>query len=487
MPLSYNGSYLIPAPPIEIKKVYTTTEDGRKAGRYFDIILFGKIEPGKGSPNSTGTFHTAAGYPTDENVSSDSYLTVMMKKYEAIQSLFSQNGKQFKIQGYDGGAELTCNPTVIDISEPKGNVTSWAQLADYQIRLRAEQIYINGSALSHDIDLGSNHIEKFEENWNIETVDEIQRTFRLTHQVSAKGMTYYDPSGNLRYAWQNAQNYVLNNNLLGIDSSRLYASGIINGGLLYNSGGASINNSLTPFNYLRANNVSETAGTFTVTETWICFDPGSGAYAIEEFQVDTRESIENSLTEVTIQGNIKGLEYRNNSGYFNVISDRWTNAQSKFSQVQSVLFSRASTISSITLNPTPVQKIVSRNSIQGNISYNYSYNNRATPYTSGALSEVISITFENPADVFAEIPIIGQAAGPIIQGMATYTSRKKNLSIEIVTSPRVYGGGTPTMPDTTALLVANIPTGTVVKKSRDIETFNDKGRYSRSVSWTYRV
>ena len=153
------------------------------------------------------------------------------------------------------------------------------------------------------------------------------------------------------------------------------------------------------------------------------------------------------------------------------------------------MYGRAQNIASVTLNPTPLQKTIARNSIQGTINYNYVYNNRPSPTTSGALSEVVSVAYENPADIFAEIPIIGQASGPIIQGMSTYTSRKKNLSIEIVSSPKVYGGSTPTMPDTTSLLATHVPTGvSVLKKARDIETWSERtGRYSRNVSWTYQL
>jgi hypothetical protein len=487
MGFSYNNKYLIPAPFLEIKKIYGFLDDGRKVNRGFEINILGKLEPNKGSPNSSGDFHTTSGYPSDESNSIDSYLTVILKKYEAIRSLFSENGKQLKVQGYDGGASLTCNPIVLEISEPKGNVISWAHLADYQVRLRAEQIYIDGSALSHDIDISGQHIEKFEEAWNLEGVDESQRIFRLTHQLSAKGLTYYDTSGNLKLAWQNAENYILNNNFLGIDNTRLYASGVINRGLLYNSGGVSINSELQPFNYLRANSVSETAGTFSVTETWICYDPGSGAYATEEFQIDTRESSDNGIKEVTVQGNIKGLEYRNNSGYFNIISNRWENAQAKFTEVENLLHARAENISELTLNPTPLQKVIGRNSVQGTINYNYVFNNRPEPLTSGALSETISVSYENPCDVFAEIPIVGQASGPIIQGMATYTSKKKSLVVQIVMSPKTYGGSAPTMPNTAALLSTYAPTGATVKKARDVENWSENGIYSRNVSWTYKT
>lgn len=474
MPVIYNSKKIIPAPFIRYTRVPVVNDDGTRIGSTFNITVEGKLTVDKGSPNSAGTFWTVSGYPPDETIPVDSWLTTMLRKQEALRSLFSEDGKSFEVQGYDGMQPMKCNPRIKNIDFNRGNVTSWTNLCDYTINLEADIIYVNGTALGEDTgDLVNYHVDKFDESWAVESADDIGRTFRLTHQLSAKGKRFFDDTGTLVYeAWQNAQNYLLNKIQLGIDSAKMIAAGVLD------------NTTLQAYNYMRSQNINEAGGTCSISETWLCFDPGAGAHAVEDFTVNTRSGNE-GLTTVSIEGTIKGLEIRNNTTR-TLISTRWTNAQAKFAEVLSLLPSRAQTISGYNLNPIALNRTIGRNEINGTINYNYEYNNRPSTALAGAISESITFNYENQADVFATIPVLGRALGPVLQPISTYTAKKFSINYEAVVQASTQDA-VATKPNTDAIINTYLPAFSNLRfKDRDIESWSPStGRISRQVSFTY--
>jgi len=134
------------------------------------------------------------------------------------------------------------------------------------------------------------------------------------------------------------------------------------------------------------------------------------------------------------------------------------------------------------LNAVPVSNVNGKNPQTGVITYSYSYNNRPSNMIAGALSEVVTVTDIYPGDVFAQIPILGRAEGPILQAINTYTARQRQLSIEAVMTPGTL------VPDSSAIVVIATPTGTQVFKSNDQVSYSvNTGRYTRQVAWTYEV
>lgn len=475
MSVSYNGKKIIPGPFASISKNYVTTDDGRKISSGFQITLEGTLVAYKGSPTTSGTFWELSGYPPDEVIGQDSYLTAILRKQEALRELFADEGKSFEIQGYDGAAPLKANPRLAGpIDFRRGSPISWVHKCEFTVTLLADVIYINGTSIGEDDDeLTQYHIDKFTENWNIESADENSRTFRLTHQLSAKGKRFYDEAGTLtQEAWENARDYVLVRTGLGIDATQMIASGVLD------------LNTYTAYNYLRNQSVNEAGGEFSVAETWLCFNNSGGYHAIEEFSVNTRIGEDNKVS-VGVEGNIKGLELRDNTTRA-LVSTRWENASGKWDEVSGLLSDRASNLSGYSLHPTPMNRTIGRNEINGVVNYSYEYNNRPTAFINGAVSEVINISYDNPCDIFAEIPIVGRAAGPLLQDMETKTSRKRNLSIEYVMASS--GQSLLVEGDTDALVALYTPSAYQVFKSKDTPTFSPTtGRGSRNVSWTIEV
>lgn len=466
---------MIPAPQVGFKKIYNTTEDGTPIGATWQITVRGILSAYKGSPNSSGTFWTVSGYPPDEVIGPDSRLGAILRKQEGIRKLFSTQGLSFEIQPYDGSPSVKFNPRIKEIDFPEGK---WVEVCPYEIQMEADVIYVNGGALGED---NLSLVSKAADAWHIEILNEFTREYKLTHTLSATGKLFYDVNGNLtKPAWQNAQDYVLNKLGLGLDPSMMIANGVL--GLT----------TWQAFNYVRSQTVGETSGIFEASETWLCFDTsftpdgiGGGIPAVEILTVTTRQSIDDGRINVSLEGSITGLEQRdNNTGA--LITTRSTNAATKYNTVVPFFQTRAQNFSGQDVNPIPISKQVATNPINGTINYNFQYNNRASPVTENALSEIISVNDNSGSDLFAILPVPGRALGPILQGLSTIKENRRDISIEIV-MPAATVGFTYFAPNTDAIVATLVPAAGTLFKDRDQTNWIPfTGRYSRTVGFVYQ-
>lgn len=468
MPVLYNSKKITPAPQVTIRKEFIKTPDGTTIGTTFVLTINGEIVAHKGSPNSSGTFWTSSGYPPDESLAADSFHTAILRKQEALRDLFSEEGHSFECQPWDGAAPIKCNPRVINVDLPEGQ---WVQTAPYTIVLEADILYVNGQAQGEDDgDIVNYKVASATNEWNIEPADDIGRSYRLTHSLSAVGKRFYDETGTLvQQAWENARDYVLDKIQLGLVPARMEAPEVLD--LTHEA-----------FNRISTQHVNELAGEFSVTETWLTFDPDGGANAIDEYEVNTREDIQSgSLSTVSITGTIRGLDDGTDT--------RYTNAQTKLASIQSTMFSRAETISGLTLNPVPLAKQIGRNDITGVITYTYEYDNRPTNNISGSLSEIITIENKYPNDVFAIIPILGRAAGPIIQDIGTVTNYETTVTLEAVMPASLISAvnhNPPLKATVDLLMLSTLKPSATARKAQDSDSWSAKtGRFTRRVTWVY--
>lgn len=473
MGISYRGFQITPAGMVSLSKSYQTTADGERIGSLWNITIEGKFVPYKGSPNSSGVLYGSGSTPPDENLSGQDYMTAILRKQEALRSLFATEGGQLYVQGWNNGLPIYCNPRIKgQIEFPRGGNASWASIADYRVQLEADVIYSGSGTLEDSGDIVNYHVESAEENWAIEPQDVDVGTYRLTHEVTAKGKRFYSSSGTLdQPAWKNARDYVLNSMQLGLDNQFMYATGILN------------NSNLNGYNYVRTQRVNEKGGTFTANETWLCYNPGSGYPAIDTYEVDTRIDM-NGTAKVSLKGKIEGLAVSNNTT--NVMSSgKYLNAYNKFYEVANTFLSRASGLANVTLNPTPVTRTYGTNPITGVITYNYEYDNRPLNNITDAVSENVSISFDYFSDIFAAIPVLGRAAGPVLQHIQTISTQKKTVVVEAI-MPSKTMTYSPTKPDTNSLVSGYAPSATWVFKDTDRESWSqNEGRYTRTVVWSY--
>lgn len=483
--VSYDGKKLIPAPLVSISKSYQTTGDGRKIGAVYTIVVNGTMVAYKGSPNSAGTFHILSGYPDDEGVANASRLKAILVKQQAIRDLFSVDGLSFEIQSMDGSQPMKCNPRVISVDVPEG---LWYDTAPYTVTLEADLIYpINEDEFTE-------YINSAEETWGVETDDSrgesesISRVYTLSHSVSAQGKRYFDETGTLvKPAWQQAREYVLSR--LGFDSQIALASGVLNLPSYY-----------AGYNHLRTQNIDEEGGGFSVTETWIL----TSGTALEDFSVSKQTSLQDGLEHVSIEGNVVGLEQRNSDMSLSI--SKYSNALTKFATASGLAFSRAQNYGGATLNIVPVATTIGRNPIAGTINYSFEFDNRPSNIISGARSELITISDNMAGDVFASIPVLGRARGPVLQDINTITQTEKSLSIELFVDRASFGTNTltdiknafnnnPRVNPVTSGQFANIVAAanplnngfTTVFTNPPQENWIPKtGQYSYTISWTYQ-
>jgi len=423
--VSYNGSRLIPAPFVSVSKNYETTGDGEIIGSTFQLTITGTIVAFKGSPNSSRVFHTTSGFPADEVIATDARLGAIFRKQEAIRELFADQGKSMEFQSADGSQPMKCNPRLVGPIEFSSD--TWFDRCEYTINLQCDELSVNG--VSQGEDAFTEYISSASETWSIETSEDqpeglgSNRTYRLTHSLSATGKRFFDDTGALvRPAWENARLWVLPK--LGFDSDIALSSGVNNLPTYYQG-----------LNHVRGENIGENTGEFSVTETWIM---ASGT-SLEDFTINTRGDLDSGLTNVSIEGSIRGLETRDSN--FNITSTKYDNAVTKFTAASGLALTRAQSYSGITLNISPNSTTIGRNPLNGNISYTFEYNDRPSNLLTSAKSESISINESFGVDVFASIGVLGRAIGPVLQGLGSKQALTRSLNIEAVYGSDYIGDG----------------------------------------------
>jgi hypothetical protein len=311
--------------------------------------------------------------------------------------------------------------------------------------------------------------------WNPSTVNPlydtdsdilVPRSYRLTRNMSATGKTFYASGvgGLVRYegidqAFKFIQKTLLCENNLNDPSTNQYHS--TNGNqkyLLYpgfrkdatiphtnnvfSSGFLNLPNYYKGFNHLRTVNYDRTAGSCSVTDSWIL---SSGTNALENYVISIDNSNDNIRKTVKINGNIKGLSDIPASGYqeynYNNANTPYKGALNKYHQITnsgkfgltSAIFKRAKYMASgVNLNSQPLSLSLATNELTGEITYSADFDDRPLNYFSGVLAENITINDTYPGDIFALIPVIGRSAGPVIQYIRSRTEYKRDVNIEVL-------------------------------------------------------
>ena len=235
--------------------------------------------------------------------------TALISKQRALRALFAQDGQRLEITDIkEDQPAVICFPRLMSIEFPEG---PFVLRSDYTINLEADVLFHGDASslnLDHEgtfiphasgefasvldppaigvtaqdlvVDMSGAFIADFSEDWSIE-VDEKGETYtdangvtqirpksyRISHSLNATGKKHHmmreDESVEKIPAWESARKFVTQRlhknavpsgypNILG-----LIRSGVIN--LMDDYGG---------FNCVRTENVSESAGTFSVTENW---------------------------------------------------------------------------------------------------------------------------------------------------------------------------------------------------------------------------
>jgi hypothetical protein len=495
----YDGKKIIPAPLISIHQEKVRSQGGVKIGNTFAISVEGTLTARKGSPKSDGSFWTASGYPPDESPSTippeDTVrLGIILRKQEALRHLFRIDGKAFEAQSLDGSAPLKCYPRVKDITFDKD---LWYDKCNYKIDLEADVIEGLNSPIDEDI---PQFISNFSETWELDE-DEATQSYKLTHRLSAVGKTHYDDTHsedvNPIPAWQQAKDFIinkLNNTVPPIlnpsppgDPNTNDPNTDITGGFLTNVTG------LDHFNRTRKETIDESGGGYSVDESWVLTSPGTKA--TEDYNIQTRFSRDDPTPKYSITGTITGLREQTDAPQFGVnpaTSEKFINAKTYWSGTVSVALSgRISTVAGIGATLVASNQTVEYFPYPGQVKYTYEYISTAGMCFPGALSEDINIVDSGDEQVFASIPVIGRASGPILQDIGTIKEKTREIAVAVRMPPATgipcgSAGLLGSKPNSDSLILDLKPAGSVVFKGTDQETWNRKtGQYNRRVIYTY--
>lgn len=463
MSVSYDNRKIIPVEFVTTSREPVERGDGGVLGDRVNIALKGRLVAHRGSPTSSGTWWTTSGYPPDEVVPEESRLGSLLRKKAALETLFGNHGRSLEVQSADGSAPMKFNPRVKRVEFDEGK---WVDVLPFTVLLEADLPAEPGRP-----------VEKFSEEWNVEFLDEKLGTYRLSRSLSAQSRQSYDETGTALFGgrpWETARDYVLGHVGLGLKPDMMAASGVLNA------------TGLQAFNYVRAQHVGEADGLFSVTESWVCFDPLGQPPAVHDYTVTSRLSPLDNRLSVSVEGTVTGLEKRDNSTY-SLITSRWVNAQDKWvNYVLPFVFSTAQTVAGITLNPTPLSSQTGLNPQAGTVNYRADYDNRPLTFTPGAVSEVVTIVNNHAADAFAQIPVLGRPFGPVLQALGTVTAKKRTVNIETQMPPASMTF-TPAAPVTWPIVLLVMPVSVLgVFLESDTESWTaENGRYSRQTTFVW--
>ncbi len=455
----YYGDYrLDPIPLMTLQREFHKTDDTEIIGSEFHLTMNGTI----------------VSYPSGGIVNIDD-------KQDALINAFSEDGRHFHLFCSGDAGSTTLLTTYPRVHGPTFNESSnnWVFTSPYTIQIDFDDAGVapegdpgpfdNSFSLSFDIATAGSgfsgiYIRDAREDWQLEFLeaapyalelptegtDRNPHQLRLSHTISAIGKRHYEASGLVKEAWEQAKSWVILH--IGYDQSQVIASGVFN---LNQSG-------LVPFNHTRTQVVDEKGGGFTVTESWIVTsNTGNGIIpnGLEDFTVNIRKGVQSDITNVTIDGQIEGLEikhYGTNPGQYTIDNTKYEQASGYFAAVEPRLYNRclllAGSTPRRTLNINPLTRVVTHSPARGVVAYNFEFDDRPYNLISGAISESITISDDAPVDVFASLIIPGRSAGPVLQDLGTVTSRTRNISIEVITIP--YSGGVNNTTDVIALFAA---------------------------------
>jgi hypothetical protein len=529
MPISYDGKYLVPAPFLGINKTYIRTSDGQKVGATYNITLDGTLIPQKGSPNSKGEFASDANYtpPDDENnIDLDKLQHSFMKKTEAIRDLFSTDGKLLEISSWlensGGGAvhpAISGYPRITSIDFPSNQ---YVQTLPFNITLELDEVvgiidetsrgetaygredYNNSNEVKvHESGqffnepgttvtaLGGKpiYLSSADENWQIDfagnrkgeliphtppalncdaashNIDHRQtQVYAITHTITATGKNAYDGNGLIRKPWENAKLWV--DGKVGLPTENDNYTKNFEDIFGFGTGPSGDYDNYKFYNHIRSKNADYSAGTYTVTETWILAktDATTNHNVFDECNVDLNYDRNTGLATVNVAGTITGLETRKSctigertdADYDNVTESAFAAAKDYYDAVYNppnIIGTHSFSIYEYakkcfdeqyihhefedslgtSLKPGHISKTIAQNVPNGTISYSFVFNNRPQ-FVMHSKTETYTASDQKAVWKYASLEVPGRSSGPVIQNMSTKEVAQITITADILMS-----------------------------------------------------
>tara|TARA_R110000751_G_scaffold46368_10_gene104417 strand:+ start:456 stop:1847 length:1392 start_codon:yes stop_codon:yes gene_type:complete len=454
----YDGNLIAPSSFIAVNKTYNN-QGGRVVGSKYSITLTCRVFAGQGSPLTTGWW-TAGGTPTTEtNADDDAKFKSICKKLEIINELFKVGNEGKVLEWQDGttGVPTKCNPRIVSVDIPdSSSFHRWVEVADYTITFEADDLIRSGAGEDFEVDGDTMaYIESLSESFSLEEQKEGDVTsYVLTRSVQGTGRRHYISDGSVpKEAWERAKDACL---LRLANISRHSDFDVID------------LTSLTGYDDTRSETIDEANGSYSVTQVRV--------FASQDFVQTIEVSTNNGAgsMSVTVSGSIRGLG--------DTAAARLAAAEAGYSE--SGMYAIANTYSGETgLHPDPLTSTVGKSIYGGTLTFSLQFDDRATYYITGALSENITIDQVSLGTKIASIFVLGRAAGPVLQDLGTREQTVRNLNIE-ATMPRVDNLLVSNAPNVSAIISAAAPTGgTFYQQQENFSWSPSTGAFTFTTSW----
>lgn len=291
-----------------------------------------------------------------------------------------------------------------------------------------------------NVPLNIYHVENIEDNISISVSSEnyminyiMYPLYDITRTISARGNRYFSNSGAIVEA------------LRWINDRRSFfpLTGIIPTG------------KFPLFNHTRSLDINELDGTINITDRFVSKPLIPDQPWINKYSISTQVR-EDFSEQIAIKGSILGLapatglsileaplSYSVHQSGINIVSPigvpnivssgtKYNSAMSGYRNITGIFYSMITghynLVSSLNtdysfpfpswnkppINPTPINFSESFNPYKGEITYDFTFDNRPKSYISGAISESLTVNDSDPIPRTNSIPVLGRKLGPVV-------------------------------------------------------------------------
>lgn len=475
-----------PFPSYSIKRSITPSQDGTVVNNKYTITVKGTfIVPSSIDITESGAKQSAV------------HAKIIEKLQIGIQN--NHNFGRLEIVPYGGqpNAFDFIDARLVDVDIPEPNPAS-AHNTTFEYTLTFEAS-IDASNRTPDI---LYLVDSIEESWSISlgqnvtsspsivSETEFDKTYNITHTVSATGRRRLDNSGNFdKSSWFEAKKWVTSR--LVDSPASLIIEDFFGGDEFTTFLPRSFSdtdettlinlNDYQFYNHIRIPQAGLTAGTYSVTETW----DASPFPAVLNMEVSLEED-GNGVVTANINGSIDGF---NVNGSQNRKIKKYDSASMFFNSFEANVYNIAnhyfSQEYSTPLRRYPKSKNIGRNVTGGVITFSYSFDD--TPeLIQNTISSNLTISDNNELkniQVVAIIPIIARRLGPIIQNMNTTKESTRTVAFSCVMQ-REHRDIKPS--EARDLVLSYAPVSEAVYLQDIDDEWNPvDGSYSLTANWVY--
>lgn len=343
----------------------------------------------------------------------------------------------------------------------------------------------------------------YESDTPSEANNNLHKTYTLTHTVSATGLKKYSSPGTLatdgeafRQAVQWVSSRLVTDPTVDITEDLMGDTTFFSSKFLpieMNKPGATEElgfnlKSGTPaykgYNHTRSVSSDQNVGSYSVTDTWVISQNEFESTHSLEFNFEGGETVEGAT--VTANATFQGLSTLTSD---NTKTDKYAGALKAFNTVKPLIPALALKVYKdsgglFSLNTDiKLTESIGHNKVSGTVTYSVSFNDYESPKITDAVSENVTISYNNDQGeqkLIAILQVIGRGNGPIIQDIQTTQISSRTITVDAVMK---RGAG---KPNGEAAISAYRPTNLNKFLTASTESWNPNTRaYNKSETWEF--